>query len=174
MEHKMFKTILQFKNNGKSNRTKSIKDDSEAKRLNKSILTFDEFSSSQIFFYFILHNFSVEFLFEKKKMNTLRTTQRIFVWLSMCSAEKSASIGKRIACYTIALTIFAINFLNTISGYMYFIKFKSTDLKGCLFAFMASSATLVVLYTMINAFRLRHKTNELFKDLSIICRNDSK
>lgn len=107
-------------------------------------------------------------------MKPLKTSQRILIWLCMCSAEKSTSVRKSVTYFTIFLIIFAINFGNTISGYMYFIKYMSTDLEGCLFAFMASSATLVVLYTMFSAYRLRHKINELFENLAIICANDSK
>lgn len=91
------------------------------------------------------------------------------MWLCMCPAEKSSSAVNKIAYTTISLIIFAINVGCTVSGYMYFIKFRSIDLKGCLFAFMASSATLVVLYTMMSAYQMRYKIKQLFEKLLIIC-----
>lgn len=102
-------------------------------------------------------------------MEPLKTTQQILIWLCMCPAEESSSVVKKAANTTISLIIFAINFGCTISGFMYFFVFRSTDLKGCLFAFMASSATLVVLYTMTSAYFMRYKIKQLFVKLSIIC-----
>ena len=104
-------------------------------------------------------------------MKPLKGIQQVLIWLSMCPSEKSLSLLMRISYTTIFLIIFLINFGCTISGFMYFIEFRSTDLKGCLFAFMASSATLVVLYTMMSTYHMRHKINQLFEKVFMICCN---
>lgn len=106
-------------------------------------------------------------------MKPLKTTQQVLIWLSMCPATEAPSAAKKVAYRTITLTIFAFNFGCAISGFTYVFMYKSIDLKGCLFAFMASSATLVVLYTMSSAYYMRYEIKQLFEKLSIIC-SDSK
>lgn len=91
------------------------------------------------------------------------------MWLCMVPAKESSSSVKKFAYKIIFLLILVINFGCTISGYMYFFVYISTDFKGCLFAFMASSATLVVIYTMISAYYMRFEIKQLFVKLSIIC-----
>lgn len=102
-------------------------------------------------------------------MRPLKTTKQVLMWLCMHPAEKSASAAKKFAYKTISLIIFAFNFGCTISGYMYVKEFKSIDFEGCLFAFMASSATLVVLYTMISAYHMRYEIKQIFEKLFLIC-----
>lgn len=104
------------------------------------------------------------------EMKPLKITQQVLMWLCMCPAGESSSVVKKVAYTTISLIIFAINFGCTFSGFTYVVVYRSTDLKGCLFAFMASSATLVVLYTMTSAYYMRHGIKQLFEKLSVICR----
>lgn len=102
-------------------------------------------------------------------MKPLRSIQQVLMLLCMCPAEKSSSVAKKIAYTAVSLTIFAINLGCTFSGFTYVFMYRSIDLKGCLFAFMAASATLVVLYTMISVHHMRYKIEELFEGLAVIC-----
>lgn len=117
-------------------------------------------------FLFKLFSFSYQY-FCCLRMKLLETTKQLLVWLCMCPPDSSASKSRKLSYLTVSMAIFLINFGCTLSGFMY--VYKSTDVKGSLFAFMASSATLVVLYTMTSAYQLRFKINQLFENLSVIC-----
>lgn len=102
-------------------------------------------------------------------MTPLKTIKNIIKWLSMYPGGKSSSAKKKLAYLITSLIIFVFNVGNTISGYMYFKKFRSIDFNGCLFAFMASTATVVVLYTMISGYRMRFKIKQIIDKLFLIC-----
>lgn len=102
-------------------------------------------------------------------MEPMKTTKSLLTWLCMCSADKSTSVKQRILYILVASTIFALNLFCLVSNMVFFIKFVSTDSKGALFAFMSIFGNIAMLYTLMNAFHLRYKTNRIFGTLSVIC-----
>lgn len=102
-------------------------------------------------------------------MKPLKTFHCLLTWLCMCAADKSASVRMRILYIGVVSMIFALNLFCLVSNLIFFIKFFSTDLKGALFAFMSIYGNFAILWTLINAFRARHKINEIFESLSVIC-----
>lgn len=96
------------------------------------------------------------------------------MWLGMCVPDKFTSRKIRIAYVGVASVVFALNLFCVLSNAAFFVEFISVDLKSALFAFMTISGFLAMLYTLINAFNLRYKINEIFEKLSeIYCERES-
>lgn len=103
------------------------------------------------------------------KMEPLMRTKYLFTWLCMCSSNVPTTIRQKTAYIGVASTILALNIFCLGSNLIYFIKFVSTDLKEALFAFMTVYGNFAMLYTLINALRLRRKINGIFETLLVIC-----
>lgn len=101
-------------------------------------------------------------------MKPLKTVYWLLTWQCMNPPEQSESVQKRIVYVGVALSNSIVIFYYAITSFIVFIEFLPIDMKVSLFAFMACFASLDLLYTLINAFILRYKTNEIFERLSAI------
>lgn len=83
--------------------------------------------------------------------------------------NQSASVKMRVAYVGATSAIFALVFYSMASSFIVLIKFLTIDIKVAVFAFMAVSACVALLYSMINAFQARCKINKIFEKLSVMC-----
>lgn len=101
-------------------------------------------------------------------MQPLVTVKRILIWLCMTPPEKSASKWKKTQYFVFAFAvIFSFVFL-LMAHVAYIAKFLTTNLPGCLFAFLGVCGFWGVLYIMISAFIMRQEMNNIFDHLAEI------
>lgn len=98
----------------------------------------------------------------------MQTNKLLLTWLSMCAADKFTSRTTRIVSGVVASTIFALDLFSLLSNIIFTI-FAITDFKGGLFTFMTINGYALMLYTLMSAFSLRYKFDELFQKLTEIC-----
>lgn len=102
------------------------------------------------------------------EMEPLRTTQRIFMWMCVCPTAVGLSKTEKYAHYLFAFVIIGLNIGSLCGQSAFFFEFITTDLIGAFLGLMGSIANLGTLHSMISAYRMRHKTARIFKNLSKI------
>lgn len=102
------------------------------------------------------------------KMKPLELNQKALIWLFMCSADKTVDRRKKILYFFCFLLVLFVNMAALIAATKFALKFFSTDLEECLYAFFQISAIAGIVYVMLAAFLLRHKISTIFTQLSDI------
>lgn len=86
----------------------------------------------------------------------------------MCSVDKTQDPRKKILYFFCFLLVLSVNVAALIAATKFALKFFSTDLEECLYAFFQISAIAGIVYVMLAAFLLRHKISTIFIQLSDI------
>lgn len=102
------------------------------------------------------------------KIKPLATTKLMMTWLSMCPADKSMSHGQKMRYIANTVTVFVANGIHFTASLIFILKYHSTDFGGAAFAFMATSGTLGLIYSLIAALQLRKQIGNIFTSLSTI------
>ena len=101
-------------------------------------------------------------------MKPLATTQQVFKWFCVYSADDSTNRWERAthAIFTIAIGILEVCAIITSAAFIR--KFVSIDFESPLFAFLQVLGHTVGLYGILFTLLLRHEIASIFKQLSEI------
>lgn len=101
-------------------------------------------------------------------MQPLLTTNRMMMWLSMCSADQSSTQRQRIAYVAFTSAIFLVNLISFLASLTYVFTFFSTNFDNVVFSFMTMTGEFGMIYIMIVAILMKSEIVEIFKSLSTI------
>lgn len=102
-------------------------------------------------------------------MDPLLSSKWALTWLCVYPAAKTTSSLKKLAHLVFTVTVLFGLFCGTVSHFVYFIKFKSTDLEGSLFGFMGFASFLALDYVMFFVYSQRNQVVSIFQQLVVIC-----
>lgn len=105
------------------------------------------------------------------EMEPLITNRWLLTWLCVYSAARTTSELKKIGHIVFAVTVVFGLMCGTVSHFVYFLKFISTDLEGALVAFMGFTTFFALEYIMIVIYSERSQVTAIFEQLSHICEN---
>lgn len=103
----------------------------------------------------------------------LETAQFMLTSLFICPSVESMTQEKKKFNIIFPSIIAATQFCGLATSLSYIIKFIVTDFEGSLFAFLAFIGHVILIYSFLTAFYLRHKIGDIFKHLEKI-HGDSK
>lgn len=104
-----------------------------------------------------------------RKMTTpLQTLQEAFRWMCICPPLESTSKRDKRAHIIFRRLIVYSYYFGVFIHFAYISEYGSSDLAGCVFAFMAMLANASTAYTFTAIHLSRHKIQGIFEELSKI------
>lgn len=104
----------------------------------------------------------------ESKMKPLVTSQRVLIWLCMCSSERIASQSKKLMYAIFGLISVLSTIVGLIAAVTFVYKYMFTSLELTLYVLMNVSGGAGLLYSWAVAFTARDKVNAIFERLSLI------
>lgn len=93
-------------------------------------------------------------------MDSLKLNQSVLTFIGVCAVEENTPLRKRIRIFCVYTLLFLMNLINTVVCSLYFFKYITIDYDGGIYAFLASTVLLCLLYVLII---LRHHSGKLRK-----------
>lgn len=101
-------------------------------------------------------------------MKPLASLQLIFSWISMYPAAAETALWKRFVFKAFPMVLIIGNLSGLISSSVFFLKFITTDLEGCLYALFQIVGQLDMTNAVITTFASRNRIAAMFKSLEDI------
>ena len=101
-------------------------------------------------------------------MQPLATTQLMLTWLSMCSADESATIQQKWGYIAHTLAILILDITCFVASLVYCFEFFTIDFNGAAFGFLGAVGQFAVIYFLIVAIQMRHQIDDIFTSLTTI------
>lgn len=96
------------------------------------------------------------------------TTKLVLTWLSVCPAAESTSKFKKMAYKSFTVANYVAHLSGFLTYLVYLLKYSSTDLEGSIFAFMAITTYVGMVYITASLSLQRDQISEIFRKLSTI------
>lgn len=101
-------------------------------------------------------------------MKPLATSQRLFTWLCLLPPRENTSSWEKRFYVAFVLAIVLVVLSAFLSSLLYFINFKSVNMKDSLIALSSVFASVSIANSIVVAFFLHHEIPPLFGKLSDI------
>lgn len=98
----------------------------------------------------------------------LAKIQRALTWLSVCSADESASLKEKRLYMVVTFFVMASIMSILVSSSVFFIKMLSIDLEQSLYALFQMTGLIAALNIIIATLIFRHEITNAFKNISNI------
>lgn len=101
-------------------------------------------------------------------MKALMTIRQMLIWISICQPIEFTSNWKKRAFFVFYLISVSTNSFSVIITFIFLSKFTSIDLITCLGMIYVVAGSSAIISSLILAFFLRHKIDDIFNKLSNI------
>lgn len=104
----------------------------------------------------------------------LATTQFMLTSLLVCPSDDFTTPIKKRYNVAFAAVIAATQFCGLLTSLIFMLKFMSIDFEASLFALLAFIGHVILIYSFLTAFSLRHEIGDIFKHLTTIHGNSEQ
>lgn len=104
-------------------------------------------------------------------MDPLYTNKWALTWLCVYPATKTTSKWTKMAHISFTVANLIGQLCGAVSHFVYFLKYKSIDLGGAVYAFMGFTSFVALIYITISLYSQRHEIAILFEKLTKIYEN---